>query len=131
MIEHLDYLPKNVAGFRAKGIVTADDYQNAMEPAVAKLAEDRGELNFLFIIDSKLADFTSGAWLQDAFIGIKHLTKWNRAAIVTDNEGAIKFTDLFSYLAPGEFRGFPKYELYKATEWDSGTSSSKSNSNSY
>jgi len=75
----------------------------------------------LFLIDTELKEFTAGAWLQDVMIGMKHLTKWNRAAIVTDNDGAVKFTDAFSVVVPGEFKGFRKVDHDKALEWMSGS----------
>jgi hypothetical protein len=58
-----------------------------------------------------------GAWLQDVFLGLKNLTNWNRAAIVTDKQGVQNFTDIFSVLMPGEFKSFPKENLYNALYW--------------
>ena len=50
-------------------------------------------------------------------MGIKHLTKWNRAAIVSDVEGIRNFTNFFSYLMPGEFKGFEHKDLQQAIDW--------------
>ena len=61
-----------------------------------------------------------GAWLQDALLGVKHITKWNRAAIISDSETVIGFTDVFSKLMPGEFRGYHKADYNKAVDWVSG-----------
>jgi hypothetical protein len=36
---------------------------------------------------------------------------------VTDNEAAIKFTDAFGIVIPGEFKGFKKSEYEAAVEW--------------
>lgn len=43
----------------------------------------------MLVLDTSIKDFTAGAWFKDAIMGIKHLTKWNRAAIVSDI-GAIR-----------------------------------------
>lgn len=120
MIIELKDIPKNVAGFKAIGEITKEDYQNVVIPRIDELVKENGEINFLFLIDTELKEFTAGAWLQDALIGIKHITKWNRAAIVTDNEGAIKFTAAFSAVVPGEFKGFRKSEYSDALQWVSG-----------
>ncbi|MGD1319708.1 STAS/SEC14 domain-containing protein [Chryseobacterium sp. 2R14A] len=48
---------------------------------------------------------------------LKNLSKWNRCAIVTDKEGVQNFTDIFSVLMPGEFKSFPKENLYNALYW--------------
>jgi hypothetical protein len=57
-----------------------------MVPRIDELVKARGEINFLFLIDTELKAFTAGAWLQDALIGLRHLAKWKRAAIVTEME---------------------------------------------
>ena len=117
MIETLKDLPYNVAGFRATGEVTQDDYKNILVPQVQLLVEKLDKINFLLLLDTEVSDFTAGAWMQDAMLGLRHLTKWNRAAIVSDSEGVIKFTDAFSLAAPGEFRGFKKADYQFAVEW--------------
>ena len=67
----------------------------------------------LLVLDTDIKNFTAGAWLQDALLGLKHLGKWNRAAIVTDSEDIISFTNGFSYVVPGEFHGFKKEAFNK------------------
>ncbi|MDW8852218.1 STAS/SEC14 domain-containing protein [Flavobacterium sp. MMLR14_040] len=119
MIQILD-APENVVAFRALGEVTKDDYQSIMAPAVEKLVERINEINFLFLIDTDLENFTAAAWMQDAMIGLKNLGKWNRAAIVTDSERAITFTNGFSYVVPGEFRGYKKESYQEAMNWVQG-----------
>jgi hypothetical protein len=116
MIEKID-APENVVAFRAKGSVTAEDYKNVLAPEVSKLAERINEINFLFVIDTDIENFTAAAWMQDALLGLKNLGKWNRAAIVTDSSRAISFTNGFSYLVPGEFRGYKKNDFHEALRW--------------
>lgn len=119
MIQLID-APENVVAFRAIGEVTKEDYQTVMEPAVQKLVDRIDEINFLFLINTDLENFTAAAWMQDAWIGLKNLGKWNRAAIVTDSERAITFTNGFSYMVPGEFKGFKIDELSEAMDWVEG-----------
>ena len=119
MIQIID-APENVVAFRALGEVTKDDYQNVMAPAVEKLVDRIDEINFLFVIDTDLENFTAAAWMQDAWIGLKNLGKWNRSAIVTDSEKAITFTNGFSYMVPGEFKGYKKNDFDEALNWVSG-----------
>ncbi|MDR6764414.1 hypothetical protein J2Y38_004647 [Flavobacterium sp. 2755] len=109
--------PENVAAFRASGEVTADDYKTVLVPEVTKLVKRRDEINFLFLIDTEIKNFTAQAWMEDALLGLKNLGKWNRAAIVTDNERAISFTNGFSLFAPGEFRGYRKEAFDEALNW--------------
>ncbi len=118
MITPIANLPPNMVGFRASGQVTKDDFKPVIQQVEA-LVEKTDKLNYLLVLDTSPKDFTAGAWLEDGLLGIKNLTKWNRAAIVTDSEEVIQFTDVFSKLMPGEFRGFHKDELQNAIDWTS------------
>lgn len=119
MIQHIDHLPSNLAGFKATGEVTEADFTETVMPEVKALIEQTGKLNYLLVLDTSIKNFTAGAWFKDAIMGIKHLTKWNRAAIVTDVEGIRTFTSVFSVLMPGEFRGFEHKDLQAAIDWAS------------
>ena len=120
MIVQIPGLPENMVGFRADGEVTKEDFEMVKEE-VAELVEKTGKLNYLLFLDNSPKDFTLGAWMQDALLGISNITKWNRAAIISDIEGVIKFTDAFSKVMPGEFRGYHKNEFDSAVAWVAGT----------
>ena len=119
MIHQID-TTDNVAAFRALAEVTKEDFQSVVVPAVEKMVKQINEINFLLVLDTDIENFTAGAWLEDAMLGLKNLGKWNRAAIVTDSENIITFTNGFSYLIPGEFKGFKKLEFNKALNWVEG-----------
>jgi len=119
MIHQID-TTDNVVAFRALAEVTTEDFKSVVVPAVEKLVKQLNEINFLLVLDTDLENFTAGAWLQDAMLGLKNLGKWNRAAIVSDSEEIISFTNGFSYIVPGEFKGFKKLEFNKALNWVEG-----------
>ena len=119
MISIIKNAPANVAAFTATGEVTKADFEDVVIPHVKAIVDLYKELNYVLKIDTDLGNFSIGAWLQDALLGIKNITKWNRAAIVTDKDGVIKFTEIFSIVMPGEFKGFEKDELEKALNWAS------------
>jgi hypothetical protein len=117
MIHHLENLPSNIVGFRATGEITQKDFTEIVMPKVKALIEETDKLNYLLVLETSLKNFTIGAWMKDAMMGLKHLTKWNRAAIVSDVEAIRNFTNFFSYLMPGEFKGFEHSELQEAIDW--------------
>lgn len=117
MIHYLQDLPSNVAGFRAEGTITEKDFTDTVIPKVQALIDETDRLNYLLIMETSIKDFTFGAWMKDVLMGIKHITKWNRAAIVTDVEAVRTFTDIFSIFIPGEFRGFEPKNLQDAIDW--------------
>ena len=118
MIEKIKGLPKNMVGFRTEGTVVKEDFEFVTKE-VKELVHKTDKLNYLLFLDNSPKDFTLGAWMQDAILGIKNITKWNRAAIVTDSETVMNFTNVFSKLMPGEFKGFPKNDYQLAIEWTS------------
>jgi hypothetical protein len=117
MLEVMNEVPPHVVGFRAKGEVTKEDYENVLIPAIDKAAEQFGSLHFLMVLETDVSNFTLGAWMDDAKVGLKHFTKWHRMAIVTPQKGVEKFSDLFGIVVPGESKGFSPDELHEAIEW--------------
>ncbi|HLP12924.1 MAG TPA: STAS/SEC14 domain-containing protein [Flavobacteriales bacterium] len=117
MITQLKTVPANVVAFKATGRVTKQNFENVILPAVNELVQRTGELNYMLILDTPLKNFTLGAWWQDALMGIKQFTKWNRVAIVSESESLNKFTRIFGKLAPGEFKGFTHAEIDTAIHW--------------
>jgi hypothetical protein len=119
MIHFLENLPTNMVGFKATGEITENDFTDIVMPKVKALIDKTDKLNYLLVLDTSVKNFTIGAWMHDAMMGIKHLTKWNRAAIVSDVEAIRNFTNFFSYLMPGEFKGFEHKDLQLAIDWTS------------
>lgn len=120
MIQFIQHLPGNMVGFKATGEITETDFSETVMPKVKELVDKTDILNYMLVLDTSVKNFTAGAWFKDAIMGIKHLTKWNRAAIVTDVEGIRTFTGIFSVLMPGEFKGFEHKDLQAAIDWTSG-----------
>jgi hypothetical protein len=119
MIQVIEHLPSNMVGFKAIGEVTEVDFMEIVMPKVKDLIAKTDKLNYLLVLDTSTKNFTAGAWFKDVTMGIQHLTKWNRAAIVSDVEVIRKFTNVFSLLMPGEFKGFEHKDLQAAIDWTS------------
>lgn len=120
MITKINDLPPSMVGFRASGEITESDFKTTVLPQVQQAIERNEQLNYLLVLDTSIKNFTMGAWIQDAIMGIKHLFKWNRAAIVTDVEAIRNFTTVFSAAMPGEFKGFAHKDIQQAIAWVSG-----------
>jgi hypothetical protein len=120
MIQIIPDAPDNVAAFAANGEVTADDFKSLILPTCDEVVNHYGELNYLLQLKNDTPNFTTGAWAQDMLLGLKHITKWNRCAIVTDQQTIHTITNVFSKLMPGEFKGFDHAELSAALLWCAG-----------
>jgi len=110
-------VPSNVVAFKATGEVTKEDYDTIVIPAIDALVKKQDKINFLLSVETKMKNFTLGALLKDLGVGLKHFTRWHKMAIVCDEHAVVKFTDFFSYVAPGEAKGFTHSELEAAKQW--------------
>jgi len=71
----------------------------------------------MLVLDTSLSNFTIGAIIKDLSVGLKHFTKWHKMAIVSESSAINTFTDLFSYVAPGEAKGFTHSKMEEAIKW--------------
>jgi len=117
MIEELTHLPPNVVGFKASGEVKKEDYDKVIFPRIHDQMKHDEKLNYIFVIETPLKNFTGGAWIQDAWLGLKELLHWRKVAIVSDSEGVRSFTNAAGHCVPGEYKGFPIADLETAVEW--------------
>ncbi len=119
MIGILPGIPPNVAGFKASGEVTREDYEKIVFPVIRQHVETFGHLNFVFYVDTSLKNFSAGAWIRDIWLGVRELARWHKVAIISDVERIRRFTDTISHLLPGEYKGFPTHLLEEAIRWAS------------
>lgn len=117
MLSLIKDLPSHVTGVRATGKVTKYDFEQVLIPAIDDLVKRTGKINYLLLLETDVSNFTLGAWIDDAKIGLKHFTQWNKIAVVTDQKAVEKFSDIFGYIVPGDSKGFKLAELEEAKKW--------------
>lgn len=117
MLSIITDLPNHVVGIKATGEVNKNDFETVLIPALDDLVKRTGEINYLLQLDTEVKNFTIGAWMDDAKVGLKHFTKWHKIAIVTAEKGVEKFSDIFGIAVPGESKGFAMNELEEAKKW--------------
>jgi hypothetical protein len=117
MVEKIPDLPEHVLGFRAKGTVTANDYESVIVPAVEAMFSRQTRVRFLYHLGEDFSKFEAAAMWDDAKLGLKHLTGWERIALVSDVEWIRAAVRVFGIAMPGEIRVFHNRELAEATRW--------------
>jgi len=120
MIERLDDMPAGTLGFRAKGEIEREDYDDVLVPELKQALEGGGGLRALYVIED-LDEIEPGALWADSKLGfellVRHRHAFVRSAIVTDIEWMARASRLFAWMIPGEARVFGLGELDEAKAW--------------
>ncbi|MBP7242893.1 STAS/SEC14 domain-containing protein [Amaricoccus sp.] len=109
-------LPEDVLGISATGEITARDYAETLRPLIEARLKTRPKLRLLYRIGPEF-DYTAGAVLADARLGLTHWSDFERVAIVTDVDWIARAVRLFTPLIPGEVRVFPDAGIDAAKVW--------------
>ena len=117
MLTKIEDVPSYVAAFKATGKVDKHDYDNVLVPELERLDKEHGHLHMLMVLETPVKNFTLGAWMEDAWMGLKHFRGWRKIAIVTDERAVETFTNKFSFVIPGKAKGFKLSELENAKQW--------------
>ena len=117
MIIQLNDLPAGVLGFRAHGQVTAHDYETVLVPDVEAAFALNRQLRVLFHVADDFTGFDAGAMWDDLKLGFRHISGWDRVALVTDVGWMRTMAKMFGFAIPGEFRLFADRELIDAKVW--------------
>jgi hypothetical protein len=117
MIEQIPNLPANVLGFTARGTVTASDYESLLIPAVEAVFARSAKARFLYHLGKDFSGIDAAAMWDDTKLGLKHLTGWERMAVVSDVEWIRGAVRIFGLAIPGHVRVFHNAELAEAIRW--------------
>ena len=93
--------PKSVIAFAGRGRVTKTDYESILVPAVEKAFARHDRLRLYYELGADFAGIDADAIVEDFKVGLQHLTRWERAAVVTDVQWIAHSISLFSFLMPG------------------------------
>jgi hypothetical protein len=117
MITQIEGMPAGTLGFSASGQVTADDYERVIVPDIEAAFALSPKLRLLYHLGEAFTGFDAEAMWDDAKLGLRHYSGWERVALVTDVawlRGAARAMD---FVVPGEFRLFANAELEQAKAW--------------
>ena len=117
MIEVLKGFPKKVLAFACKGRVTRRDYETVLIPAVQEALQQGGKVRLYYQIGADFSGIEAGAVWEDFKVGMEHILRWERIAVVTDVDWIRHTIHAFSFVIPGAVRIFPSAEEAKAREW--------------
>lgn len=117
MIELIPNLPAGILGFRMRGLVTADDYESVMVPDIEAAFALNQKLRLVVHIGDDFTGFAPGAMWDDVKLGFRHISGWERTALVTDVGWLRVMASMFGFAMPSHFRLFANHELDEAMRW--------------
>ena len=117
MIEHLKDFPSNVVAVACKDQVTKRDYETVLVPIVERALKRHDKVRLYYQINADFSGIDPAAMWEDFKVGVEHLLRWERIAVVTDVNWIRHTIRAFGFLMPGVVKIFPLDEAAKAREW--------------
>ncbi|HUJ00986.1 MAG TPA: STAS/SEC14 domain-containing protein [Usitatibacter sp.] len=117
MIEILEGFPNGVVALSAKGRVSKRDYETALVPQVEHALRGAGKIRCYYELGPEFSGMDPGAAWEDFKVGVEHLRRWERVAVVTDVDWIRRGVDIFRFPVPGDFRVFPAARAAEARRW--------------
>jgi len=117
MIENIETFPDNVIALVAKGQVTKKDYQEVVIPRVESALKKQAKIRLYYELGSQFTGIDPGAMWEDLKVGVEHLTRWERMALVTDVDWIRHMVNAFRFIMPGQLRVFATAQAAEARAW--------------
>ena len=120
MIKVLEGFPEGVVALSCEGHVTRADYEQVLIPQVEEALRRHHKLRIYYEIAPSLSGFDAGAVWEDTKLGLEHLSRWERMAVVTDVPWIRLTIGAFRFLMPGRLRIFGVSQAEEARTWIKG-----------
>jgi SpoIIAA-like len=117
MIHSLQILPENVLAFVCRGQVTKSDYDTVLIPTILRALQKHRKVRLYYETAQDFTGFDADAGWEDFKFGMKHLSRWERVAVVTDVEWLTQTIRFFGFLIPGALKVFSLAEAAQARAW--------------
>ncbi|TCS86303.1 SpoIIAA-like protein [Anseongella ginsenosidimutans] len=117
MLRLLSEYPDDVVAYEATGRVNHAEYERIVMRRVDQVAARYGKINFIVVLKTKMERYSAAALLDYLLISFRHFSKWNRMAIVSDEDWV---RNVYSWLSPlflGAIRSYCLSGLDEARQW--------------
>jgi SpoIIAA-like len=117
MIELIESLPDTILAVDCRGQIHKSDYERVLIPALETKLAHHKKLRLFYRAGPKFDGIDPGAMLEDTKVGIAHLSRWERAAVVTDVEWLRLAVRAFAFLMPCPVKAFGIGQDAEARRW--------------
>ena len=116
-MQNIPGLPDNVVAVAAHGTVAGDDYETVLIPALDRGLKTHEKVRLLYHLGSDFTGFTAAALWDDTKVGIRHLTAFEKIAVVTDVSWIVDAVKVFGFFIPCPVKVFGNDRLDDAKAW--------------
>ena len=113
MLELIDGLPGNVVGIAVSGRLTRRDCEDLLVPAMQKCLRRHNKIRLYYELNSR---FPGAAW-EELDLGLEHVSRYERVAIVTDIAWVRLTVKALRFLIPSDIRVFAKTQGDEGRAW--------------
>lgn len=117
MLRPLPDMPPGTLGFEAVGDVDDDDWERTVQPVLRDAVAAGGGIRLLYLLGPRSGEIDEDLYGAEAAFRARHVTAYERLAIVSDEDWLRPALRALSFLLPGKARGFPSRELEAAKRW--------------
>jgi hypothetical protein len=117
MIEIITGMPDNVLAAAAHGKITGEDYENVLIPALEEKFKIHKKLRFFYHLGQDFFGYSLAAIIDDTKVGIKHLTGFEKIAIVTDAHWVREACRFAGVFIPCPVKIFGNGKINEAKTW--------------
>ncbi|MFG1344657.1 STAS/SEC14 domain-containing protein [Xanthobacter autotrophicus DSM 431] len=117
MIELLGGFPADAVAFRGSGFLTKEDYDRVLVPAVEEALKTHEGVKVYYEIASDFSGMSPAAMWEDFRVGMQHLSRWKRVAVVTDVPWIGQMVQMFGFMIPVTIRVFAIADAAEARVW--------------
>lgn len=117
MLEVLDGFNHDTVAIKASGVVTGDDYDNRLLPAIESRLKDHASIKLWYEFDVGFKGISVETLWDDAMLGFFHLTDFSRVVIITDSDWITAMAKAMAYMIPCPVKVFDRSDSQLAAEW--------------
>ena len=110
----------NVVALSAHGKVSHQDYERVVTPTIEAKMNLHSRIRFLFVLGDDFEGYTAEAMWDDAKIGVKYFSAFERIAVVTNIAWVKETVRFFGCFVPCPVKVFSNNEIQAAKAWANG-----------
>lgn len=117
MIEIIADMPEHIVAAVAHGKVTGEDYDKVLIPAIEDKLKSHDKIGCFYQLDRDFVGFTAEAAWDDFKLGVRHLTAFEKIAVVTDVAWVRDSMKFFGLFIPCQVKVFGNDQVAEAKAW--------------